>query len=156
MMTVTPVWMGPRLTPSSSMSVVKPTRTPGTSVMASLGPVGRLPMMIPSSRARILIPPLVPCACVQTPHRLRHRCLGLVTLRRREHHPVRVLPLPQVDEVIDARHDEDGGTDAYIGERLLCKDYHASCQSDNRPERPQRHLVWPDQALLREAAYQGR
>ncbi len=45
--TVTPV-----RTSSPSISVVCPTRTPGTSVIAFRSPVGRVPMAMPSSRAR--------------------------------------------------------------------------------------------------------
>jgi hypothetical protein len=54
-MTVTPVRTGPRPTesgPSPSMSVVWPTRTPATSVIALAGPGVRLPTTIPKSRAR--------------------------------------------------------------------------------------------------------
>ena len=52
---VTPVRTGPCPTtsrPSPSMSVVWPTRTPGTSVMAFTGPVGTWPMAKPRSRKR--------------------------------------------------------------------------------------------------------
>ena len=56
-MAVTPVRTGPLPTtsgPSPRMSVVWPTRTPGTSVIALSDPVGRCPMAKPSSRSRRL------------------------------------------------------------------------------------------------------
>src|SRR3954468_12026675 len=57
---VTPVRTGPSPTtsgPSPLMSVVWPTRTPGTSVIASCGPGSSSPIRRPSSRARIRVPP---------------------------------------------------------------------------------------------------
>ena len=56
---VTPVRTGPCPTvngPSPEISVVWPTRTPGTSVMASNSPGSRRPILIPSSRARMAPP----------------------------------------------------------------------------------------------------
>ena len=55
-MAVTPVRTGPEPGfngPSPEISVVCPTRTPATSVMASSGPGSMRPMRMPSSRARI-------------------------------------------------------------------------------------------------------
>ena len=54
-MAVTPVRAGPlptRSAPSPWMTVVCPTRTPSTSVIAFSGPGGKLPMMMPRSRRR--------------------------------------------------------------------------------------------------------
>src|SRR5262252_1730053 len=62
--TVTPVRAGPRggspdrPSDPSSMIVMWPTRTPGTSVIALYGPGSRVPSTIPSSRGRGLRPRL--------------------------------------------------------------------------------------------------
>src|SRR5438477_4482089 len=149
---VTPLRMTGSDPPGSPRQAVRwPTRTPVTSVMALWGPVGRNPTGIPKSRA-------LPRAGGGDDTGQLGFVAELLQLDVRVDLDVPVAVAARLDKdvVVDQPGGKDPGDQQQVVDLLLAERDRDANQSDDGRRRPERHLPWPRQIALGEAADQGR